>query len=137
VALRSDRAVSGFTRPNVALTRSELLRIRYLATVLDDFSRYIVAWKLCSTMRAEDVTDTLNMALTASGCDQAHVRDKPRLLSDNGPSYIAGELADLYPGSGHEPRPGRSNASPDPGQDRALAPDPQEPHPVGELLPAR
>ena len=29
-----------------------------------------------------------------SGCDQAHVRHKPRLLSDNGPSYIAGELAD-------------------------------------------
>ena len=30
----------------------------YLSTVLDDFSRYIIAWKLCSTMRAEDVTDT-------------------------------------------------------------------------------
>lgn len=45
-------------------------------------------------MRAEDVTDTLNMALAASGCDQAHVRRKPRLLSDNGHSYIAGELAE-------------------------------------------
>ena len=45
-------------------------------------------------MRAQDVTDTLDMALTASGCDQAHVHHKPRLLSDNGPSYIAGELAD-------------------------------------------
>jgi putative transposase len=66
----------------------------YLSTVLDDFSRYIIAWKLCSTMRAEDVTDTLDMALAASGCDQAHVRHKPRLLSDNGPSYIAGELAE-------------------------------------------
>jgi putative transposase len=31
----------------------------YLSTVLDDFSRYIIAWKLCSTMRAEDVTATL------------------------------------------------------------------------------
>jgi putative transposase len=38
----------------------------YLSTVLDDFSRYIIAWKLCSTMRAEDVTDTLDMALAAS-----------------------------------------------------------------------
>ena len=66
----------------------------YLSTVLDDFSRYIIAWKLCSTMRAEDVTDTLELALTASGCDQAHVQHKPRLLSDNGPSYIAGELAE-------------------------------------------
>ncbi|TXH01518.1 MAG: IS3 family transposase, partial [Rhodocyclaceae bacterium] len=66
----------------------------YLSTVLDDFSRYIIAWKLCSTMRAEDVTDTLDMALQASGCDSAKVIHKPRLLSDNGPSYIAGELAD-------------------------------------------
>jgi len=66
----------------------------YLSTVLDDYSRYIIAWKLCSTMRAEDVTDTLDMALEASGCDQAHVQHRPRLLSDNGPSYIAGELAE-------------------------------------------
>ncbi len=66
----------------------------YLSTVLDDYSRYIIAWKLCSTMRAEDVTDTLNLALAASGCDQAHVHHRPRLLSDNGPSYIAGELAE-------------------------------------------
>ena len=66
----------------------------YLSTVLDDYSRYIIAWKLCNTMRAEDVTETLELALTASGCDQAHVLHKPRLLSDNGPSYVAGELAD-------------------------------------------
>ena len=39
----------------------------YLSTILDDFSRYIIAWKLCTTMRAEDVTDTLNLALKASG----------------------------------------------------------------------
>ena len=66
----------------------------YLSTVLDDYSRYIIAWKLCNTMRAEDVTDTLDMALAASGCDQVHVHHKPRLLSDNGPCYIASELAD-------------------------------------------
>ena len=66
----------------------------YLSTVLDDFSRYIIAWRLCSNMRAEDVTDTLELALAASGCDQVHVLHKPRLLSDNGPSYVAGELAD-------------------------------------------
>jgi putative transposase len=34
----------------------------YLSTVLDDFSRYIIAWKLCPTMKAEDVTATLNGA---------------------------------------------------------------------------
>jgi putative transposase len=66
----------------------------YLSTVLDDYSRYIIAWKLCSTMRAEDVTETLDLALATSGCGQANVLHKPRLLSDNGPCYIAGELAE-------------------------------------------
>jgi len=66
----------------------------YLSTILDDYSRYIIAWKLCTTMKAEDVTDTLELALQASGCDQATVRHKPRLLSDNGSSYISGDLAD-------------------------------------------
>ncbi|WP_123193217.1 IS3 family transposase [Pannonibacter phragmitetus] len=72
----------------------------YLSTVLDDYSRYIIAWKLCSTMRAQDVTDTLDMALAASGCDQAHVQHRPRLLSDNGPSYIAQDLADYIQANG-------------------------------------
>ncbi len=66
----------------------------YLSTILDDFSRYIIAWKLCTTMKAEDVTDTLELALKASGCDQASIVHKPRLLSDNGSSYIAGDLAE-------------------------------------------
>jgi len=65
----------------------------YLSTVLDDYSRYIISWKLCTTMTAGDVTDTLDLALAASGCDSATVLHKPRLLSDNGPSYVAGELA--------------------------------------------
>jgi len=62
--------------------------------VLDDFSRYIVAWKLCATMRASDVTKTLDRALAASGLDQVKVVHRPRLLSDNGASYIAGDLAE-------------------------------------------
>jgi transposase InsO family protein len=66
----------------------------YLSTVLDDFSRYIIAWKLCTTMKAQDVTDTLELALQASGCDQVRVVHKPRLLSDNGSSYISGDLAE-------------------------------------------
>jgi transposase InsO family protein len=66
----------------------------YLSTILDDYSRYIIAWKQCTTMKSGDVTDTLDLALQASGCDQATVLHKPRLLSDNGSSYISGELAD-------------------------------------------
>ena len=65
----------------------------YLSTILDDFSRYIIAWKLCTTMKAEDVTDTLKLALQASGLHQATVMHRPRLLSDNGSSYVSGDLA--------------------------------------------
>ena len=70
----------------------------YLSTILDDYSRYIIAWKLCTNMRAEDVTDTIELALAASGCDQATVRHKPRLLSDNGSCYISGDLAEWLEG---------------------------------------
>ena len=62
-------------------------------TVLDDFSRYIIAWKLCTTMKAEDVTATLELALDASGLDKARALHRPRLLSDNGSSYISDDLA--------------------------------------------
>jgi putative transposase len=41
---------------------------------------------LCSTMKAEDVTDTLELALTASGCDQAHVHHKPGCSATTGPA---------------------------------------------------
>ena len=65
----------------------------YLSTVLDDFSRYIVAWRLGPTMCASDVTATLDRALAASGLDRIAVTQRPRLLSDNGSSYVADDLA--------------------------------------------
>lgn len=71
----------------------------YLSTVLDDFSRYIVAWKLCTTMSAAEVTDTLDLALQAAGLDQARLKQRPRLLSDNGPSYIARDLSEWLKGN--------------------------------------
>ena len=74
----------------------------YLSSILDDFSRYIIAWKLCATMRAADVTATLELALQASGCDGATVIHKPRLLTDNGSGYIAGDLAEWLDERGME-----------------------------------
>ena len=60
----------------------------YLSTVLDDYSRYIVSWKLRTSMSAEDVTPTLDDALAKTGVEQIKVAHKPRLLSDNGPCYL-------------------------------------------------
>ena len=79
--------------------------------------------KLCTTIRAEDVTDTLELALAASGCDQA-----PRPTQT---APAVGQRTQLYRlrtgrvdrGAGHEPCTRRALPSPDPRQDRALAPD--------------
>jgi hypothetical protein len=68
----------------------------YLFTVLDDYSRKILAWKLSATMRVEDVTEALDLARAATGVDRVRVEPKPRLLSDNGPCYVAKDLA-AYP----------------------------------------
>ena len=64
----------------------------FLSTILDDYSRYIISWRLTTTMAASDVTDTLEDALKVTGLKHARVHHKPRLLSDNGPCYISGEL---------------------------------------------
>jgi len=64
----------------------------YLSTILDDHSRYILAWILTDTMSADDVKRTLEMAMAKTGVSGVKVRHRPRLLSDNGPCYIAGAL---------------------------------------------
>jgi putative transposase len=64
----------------------------YLSTVLDDYSRYIIAWKLAPTMGASDVEETLELALEKSGLEKVRVRHRPRLLSDNGPAYLSKDL---------------------------------------------
>lgn len=79
----------------------------YLSTVLDDYSRFIIAWRLCTTMKASDVSDTLDDALSFTGLDQVKVKHKPRLLSDNGPSYLAGELAEYLDKNGMSHTRGR------------------------------
>ncbi len=65
----------------------------YLSTVLDDYSRKILAWTLSATMRVDDVTETLDLARAATGVDRVRVEHRPRLLSDNGPCYVAKGLA--------------------------------------------
>ena len=108
----------------------------YLSTVLDDFSRYIIAWRLCTAMNADDVTATLAIALDASGLDKARVLQRPRLLSDNGSSYISDDLAKWLKRHDMTHVRGAPYHPMTQGEDRALASDAEEPHPAGELLSA-
>ena len=61
----------------------------YLSTVLDDYSRYIVHWELCSGMKVEDVKRTIDRAIAKA---KIVTKQRPKLLSDNGSCYIASEL---------------------------------------------
>jgi len=64
----------------------------FLSTILDDYSRYIITWKLFKTMAADDVKETLDEAIQITGIHHPKVKQKPRLLSDNGPCYVSDEL---------------------------------------------
>ncbi len=66
----------------------------YLATVLDDYSRYILSWRLCRSMLASEVTEVIDEAIAATGVDHAYIVHRLRLLSDNGPFFISHELMD-------------------------------------------
>jgi transposase InsO family protein len=74
----------------------------YLSTILDDYSRFILAWRLCHSMSADDVKLTLDDAILFTGIRHVKVR-QPRLLSDNGPCYISKALSDYLTeeGIGH------------------------------------
>jgi transposase len=61
----------------------------YLSTILDDYSRYIIHWEICDSMKAEDVKRTVNTAIEKA---KLKSKAKPKLLSDNGSCYVSNEL---------------------------------------------
>lgn len=63
----------------------------YLSTIMDDYSRYIIHWELCSSMKAADAQRSVEAALQKANLTENQV---PRLLSDNGSCYISNELKD-------------------------------------------
>ena len=64
----------------------------YLSTIIDDYSRFILAWRLCTGMSADDVKQTLDDAIAFTGIRQPTVLHRPRLLSDNGPCFVSKAL---------------------------------------------
>ena len=61
----------------------------FLSTILDDYSRYIIHWELCSSMKADDVKRCVSRALKKAKIKKT---EPPKLLSDNGSCYIAKDL---------------------------------------------
>ena len=66
----------------------------YLSTVLDDFSRYIIAWKLCTTHAGRGRHRHAGPGAGGLRLRSGPVRHSRACSATTGPSYIAGELAE-------------------------------------------
>ena len=61
----------------------------YLVTVMDDYSRFILAWKLQKDMSANSLIEAVQEAVDATGMADIPVEDRTKLLSDNGAGYVS------------------------------------------------
>jgi putative transposase len=63
-----------------------------MSTVLDEYSRSIISWRLTSSMAANYVKQTLDIGIEATGVKTNKVKHQPGLLNNNGPCYLCSEL---------------------------------------------
>jgi putative transposase len=61
----------------------------YLVTVMDDYSRFILGWKLQRDMSANSLIEVVQEAVDATGMTDVPVENRTRLLSDNGAGYVS------------------------------------------------
>jgi transposase InsO family protein len=61
----------------------------YLVTVMDDFSRFILAWRLQTDMTSDSFIEVVQDAVDLTGMTDVPWEHRTKLLSDNGPGYIS------------------------------------------------
>ena len=66
----------------------------YMVTVMDDYSRSILAWKLQWDMTADSLIQVVQLAIDATGMTEVPVAERTRLLSDNGSGYVSRAFRD-------------------------------------------
>jgi RNA-directed DNA polymerase len=64
----------------------------YLISVLDDYSRFILAWDLKLDTTAQSISEVLQQAGEWTGMEQVPIEDRTRFLSDRGPGFLARAL---------------------------------------------
>ena len=66
----------------------------YMVTVMDDYSRSILAWKLQEDMTSDSLIQVVQLAIDATGMTEVPLEDRARLLSDNGSGYVSRAFRD-------------------------------------------
>ena len=66
----------------------------YLVTVMDDYSRFILAHKLQRDMTSDSFIEVVQDAVDKTGMTEVPVADRTRLLSDNGSGYVSRAFGD-------------------------------------------
>ncbi len=66
----------------------------YLVTVMDDYSRFILAWELKSDTAAGSLIDVVQQAVDLTRMTNVPVEERTVLLSDNGPGYLSRQFSD-------------------------------------------
>jgi transposase InsO family protein len=61
----------------------------YFISVLDDYSRMILAWELKRDMTSVSISEVVEQAIAWTGVQGVPVEDRTRLVTDNGPGYIS------------------------------------------------
>ena len=61
----------------------------YLISVLDDISRKILEWEICSTNKGEQFVRVIELACVKAKVDPT---DMPKLVFDRGPALMSEEL---------------------------------------------
>jgi transposase InsO family protein len=72
----------------------------YLISVLDDFSRRILASKLQSCMDADAFSEVIELAFEATGMADVSPEDRPNLLTDHGAALISRDFGDYLEAHG-------------------------------------
>jgi len=66
----------------------------YLVTVMDDYSRFILAWKLQKDMTSGSLMEVVQEAIDATGMTEVPLEDRTKLLTDNGSGYVSRAFRD-------------------------------------------
>jgi len=65
-----------------------------MVTVMDEYSRSILAWKLQLDMTSDSLIQVVQLAIDATGMTKVPLEDRTRLLSDDGPGYVSRAFRD-------------------------------------------